>query len=61
MLPQRNPKKYYRDLMVSYNIPELMKGKVRFSARRIADELRHSPGIDISVGDTVDAKTFPSP
>lgn len=42
LLPQRNPKKYYGDLMFSYNVPGFMSGKVRVGSRRLASVLRSS-------------------
>ena len=36
MLPQRNPRRFYKDLMVSYNLPEFMEGPVRVSPHRIS-------------------------
>ena len=32
LLPQRNPRKYYRELMDSYNVPEFTRTKVSFDA-----------------------------
>ena len=49
MLPQRNPKEYYEDLMYSYNIPELMTGPVSVPARTMAKVLRESPGTDVGL------------
>lgn len=36
LLPQKNPGKYYGDLMFSYNIPEFITGKVRVNQHDIA-------------------------
>ena len=49
MLPQRNPKEYYEDLMYSYNIPELMTGPVTVFPRKMAKVLRESPGTDVGL------------
>ena len=49
MLPQKNPKEYYEDLMYSYNIPELMTGPVTVPARTMAKVLRESPGKDVGL------------
>lgn len=37
LLPQKHPKKYYADLLDSYNIPELVDGKVSLDSRQIVD------------------------
>ena len=44
MLPQKNPRKFYRDLMYSYNIPEFVSSKVRADKRKIAGTMRRSAG-----------------
>ena len=49
LLPQKNPKKFYGNLMFSYNIPEFMKGRVKTSEHAISQMLRNSKGIDVSV------------
>lgn len=49
LLPQRNPLKYYKDLMFSYNIPELMEGKVETSQKSIASTMIESKGTDVTV------------
>ena len=48
MLPQHNPKKYYKDLMVSYNIPEFIKDKVVVSSQQIEKVLKEEVGQPIS-------------
>lgn len=48
LLPQRNPKKFYGDLMFSYNIPEFVKGKVNVDRQRIGHTMRTSPGTNLS-------------
>ncbi len=48
MLPQKNPRKYYRELMVSYNIPEFIKGKVDVNKHKLAETLKKSEGINVS-------------
>lgn len=44
LLPQRNPRKYYHEMMDSYNVPDFTKTKVRFDAheayRQIFDNNR---------------------
>ena len=44
MLPQKNPRKYYRELMFSYNIPEFIDGKVKSDRHGIASVMRRSEG-----------------
>ena len=48
MLPQHNPKKYYQDLMLSYNIPEFITNKVVVNKNSIEKMLKNEPGINIS-------------
>ena len=48
LLPQRNPKKFYGDLMFSYNIPEFVKGKVKVDRQRIGRTMRTSSGSNLS-------------
>ena len=48
LLPQRNPKKFYEDLMFSYNIPEFIKGPVKADRHRIGRTMRTSPGTNLS-------------
>ena len=48
MLPQHNPKKYYQDLLLSYNIPELIDEKVNVSKSQIERMLKKEAGITIT-------------
>ncbi len=48
LLPQKNPKKYYDDLYFSYNIPELVQGRVNLNERAISDMLRNDSGINVT-------------
>lgn len=48
LLPQNNPSVYYKRLMFSYNIPELMVKKAAVSKHKIANVLRNSAGIDVT-------------
>ncbi|MBO7417931.1 MAG: PD40 domain-containing protein [Bacteroidaceae bacterium] len=48
MLPQRNPKKYYQDLLLSYNIPEFITDKVIVSQKAIEKMLKDEPGHSVS-------------
>lgn len=47
MLPQHNPKKYYQDLLVSYNIPEFINDKVIVSKKSIEKMLKEEPGQNV--------------
>lgn len=47
LLPQRNPRKYYTDLVYSYNLPEFITSKVKIDERHLADMLKNDKGIDI--------------
>lgn len=49
MLPQKNPKEYYRDLMFSYNIPEFMTGKVEMGMHKISRCMHKDPGTQVGV------------
>jgi len=49
VIPQKNPLKYYKAQMNSYNIPEFMTGKVSNKMHRIARTLRKSDGTDVKV------------
>ena len=48
LLPQKDPKRYYADLLFSYNIPEFITGAVTFDRHRIAAMMRHEPGTDLT-------------
>lgn len=48
LLPQKDPKRYYADLMFSYNIPEFITGAASFDRHRIASMMRHQPGTDLT-------------
>ncbi|MBP3715059.1 MAG: PD40 domain-containing protein [Phocaeicola sp.] len=48
LLPQKNPMKYYKSLMFSYNIPEFVKDKVKFNRHAISKEMRESKGTDLT-------------
>jgi hypothetical protein len=44
MLPQRNPRKFYRDRFLSFNVPDFVINPTRFDGRKasriIVDEMR---------------------
>ena len=48
LLPQKDPMKYYKSLMFSYNIPEFVKDKVKFNRHAISKEMRESKGTDLT-------------
>ena len=48
MLPQHNPKKYYQDLLLSYNIPELIIDKVYVNKNNIERMLKKEAGNPIT-------------
>ena len=49
MLPQQNPRRFYRELFMSYNVPDFIRGKVDFdnvtATRLINDEYRKPMGV----------------
>lgn len=47
LLPQKDPARYYRDLMVSYNLPEFTTSKVSLGRHRVARTMRRSAGTDV--------------
>lgn len=49
LLPQKNPLKFYSELMVSYNIPEFVSGKVNVGKHRISSALRNTRGTNVKV------------
>ena len=49
MLPQKDPVKYYKRLLMSYNLPQFTTGKVSVNRRKLVDVMRRSPGTDVKV------------
>jgi len=49
LLPQKDPAKYYKRLMKSYNLPAFTTDKVSVSKRSLTDVLRKSSGTDVKV------------
>lgn len=49
LLPQKNPKEYYKKLMKSYNLPAFTTGKVTVGKRKVVNVLRNSSGTDVTV------------
>ena len=49
MLPQQNPRRFYRELFLSYNTPDFIRGKVDFdnvtATRLINDDYRKPMGV----------------
>ena len=49
MLPQRNPRRFYRDRFYSFNVPEFVIGPIRFDGRKasriINDDTRKNFGV----------------
>ena len=52
LLPQKNPVKYYDDLFFSYNIPELITGKVYTNQRSISRMMKETNGVDVKYSGT---------
>ena len=48
MLPQEKPRKYYQDLLLSYNIPEFVTDKVLVNKQAIEKSLKEESGTPIS-------------
>ena len=51
LLPQKDPKAYYKRQMESYNLPAFMTGPVTMPERRIVSEMRRSSGVDVGLKD----------
>lgn len=49
LLPQKDPKSYYKRQMRSYNLPAFTTSKVNVGKRKLIDVLRNSPGTDVQV------------
>jgi len=47
LLPQRNPKRFYDNLMHSYNVPDFTIRKVELDIRAFADEIYNQPRIQV--------------
>jgi hypothetical protein len=39
MLPQKNPKKYYAELMLSYNVPEFVTAPIKFDRMEAVEKI----------------------
>ena len=51
LLPEKDPRAYYKREINSFNLPAFMTGPVTFPKRAIVDEIRGSSGIDVGVAD----------
>lgn len=49
LLPQKDPRAYYKRLVHSYNLPAFMTGPVEMPERRIVSEMRRSQGVNVGV------------
>ena len=49
LLPQRNPRKYYRELMDAYNVPEFTSRKVEFDAREAYRQVFREDRVGVKV------------
>ena len=49
LLPQRNPRRFYDDLLFSYNIPDFTKQKVELDARIAASKINSTDRVDVKV------------
>ncbi len=49
LLPQKNPKKYYDDLLSAYNTPEFVKGEVRTDKHAIMKTMREETGVQVKM------------
>ena len=49
LLPQRNPRKFYRELMDSYNVPEFTKAKVEFDAHEAYRQVFNDERIKVKI------------
>lgn len=47
LLPQKNPVKYYKDLLYCYNIPEFMKEEARIDKHAVMETMKESKGVNV--------------
>lgn len=52
MLPQQNPRRFYRELFFSYNVPEFVTAPVEFDSRRVAGIIEKGKRIQMDVKST---------
>jgi len=48
LLPQKNPVQYYNELLLAYNLPEFIKGKVEVNPHEIATVMRNTEGTTLT-------------
>lgn len=49
MMPQQNPRRYYRELFLSYNVPDFVSGPVNYDTQRAIDALNSTERKSIAV------------
>ena len=49
LLPQRNPREFYRSMMHSYNVPDFTKAKVDIDAHEFRDKLLDSKRVKVNI------------
>lgn len=47
LLPQKNPVKYYKDMLWSYNIPEFLKEEARIDKHAVMQTMKESKGVNV--------------
>lgn len=47
LLPQRNPVKYYKDLLWTYNLPEFIQEKVQIDTHAVMETMRNTKGVNV--------------
>lgn len=47
LLPQKNPVKYYKDLLWTYNLPEFMPKEVRLNLHEVMETMRNTKGVNV--------------
>lgn len=49
LLPQRHPKKFYMELLDSYNCPDFTRERIELDVRRVSDVIMHSDRVQVGV------------
>lgn len=47
LLPQKNPVKYYKDLLWTYNLPEFMQKKAQIDTHAVMETMRNTKGMNV--------------
>ena len=47
LLPQKNPVKYYKDLLWTYNLPEFIQEKAQVDTHAVMETMRNTKGIQV--------------